>query len=256
MERKIGRLIERYLIGDIVDIILEYNKKCLWEYKNEFPSKEDANGFDCFDDYLINRKPGNKKKSPNVLDTIIPIQPVTDTPIPNQYTLHTSPDGVNWSQQTNGNMLTNTYGGQFVAVSNNTGNGNSWNSIAWIAARSETNSEIEEPPDIETHSRSFQCPETTRQTLIPGVFKWERNFNSNDDDEDDNNNEDDKDNDNDDEDNEDNDTDEDDNDDVNKTGKTDMLFLGFSCENDLWIPVSRDEHTKVYNYLKQYFNYL
>jgi len=188
MDHKIGRLIERYLIGDIVDIILEYNKKCLWEYKIEFPSREDANGFDCFDDYLINKKP----KSEVVLNLDEPAL------------FRTSADGMSWSQPIFGQVPFSAEG-QFVSYKDG--------GVIWVAGTAV----IKEPQ------------KTTRQTLIPGAFKWDQNFNCNDDDDEDN---------------------------VKKIGKTETLFLGFSCKSDLWIPVSKDEHIKVYNYLKQYFDFL
>jgi len=49
---KCSRLLSKYLLDDLSDIVLGYTKKCLWEYTMEFPTKEDAGGFDTFDLYL------------------------------------------------------------------------------------------------------------------------------------------------------------------------------------------------------------
>jgi len=58
MDHKIGRIIERYLLGDIVDIILEYIRKCLWEYDilPNHISQYLTIDYNSFDDFLIDKR--------------------------------------------------------------------------------------------------------------------------------------------------------------------------------------------------------
>jgi len=238
MDYKIGHLLEQHLIGDIIPIIFEYNKKCLWEYAAEFPYKGIPNKTDCFDDYLTIKIPviGNRLcrfPQPAIGTHFRSFQcPVINIPAHEKFGTTrkrnhcVSVDGKTWSE-TKYDFIPTNPSGHFVFIAESGLN----HSIFWLAGILGN----KEPP------KTIQ----KQRTLIPRAFKWELNSEQNNEiriylqgmenidkilnklDELD-----------------------------KEADKSGTLLLGFEDNCDISIPVKQSDHTKIYNYLKQYFDFL
>jgi hypothetical protein len=68
------RVLDRYFPSDITDIVLEYMKKCLWDYHFHIPDYENANGFFSFDEFFPpSCSSGSSSDTPFLFHTFISI---------------------------------------------------------------------------------------------------------------------------------------------------------------------------------------